>query len=775
MAGYPMDEKQKKQVLENQKEMYGSLTEEQLGIVKEYCADNMKKLKNVCYLKVKRACGDSNMDEDDLYSIAMDVLVKSVRIYDRSQGNLETLLLNNIQNKINTYIRDTKYRSKRSNVQKDEKGNPVYIPNASLDASAEDGIDLCEKVASDFNIEDELPEEAGFSSNDKVEKFLDKLGKVQRNILELLMQGYSSSEVKERLKITDREYSSAMAEIRKSKHLSLFNKKSRDRKAGMRSMEEAKVLEVMEIDTTDSYRMDKYNLISLLNKKSEGEIDCNYISQRAPFQWDTMQINKFYTRILNNQPIPEIIICETREDGDKVAYLIDGLQRLSYAEWFRENRIKIGLKGAEFSIIKYRNYLTTENGKKIVDDKGRAKYEIETFDVAGKYYRDLPEFLQRRFDDFNVNVTTFFNCTEEMIDYHIRNYNNHCGMTKSQYGITSVNNFTSKNIKLISEEHDFFKNIVKCTSKNRIKGVLEEVVARSIMTLNFLSYWKKDVMDALAVVNDKATDEHYKNFRYLLDRLYAAGCEPVKDMFTTTNAHIWFAVFNKFIGLGVGDSEFINFMEKLQSTMEAYHNEGTSDFIDRNTYEIFTKRNTKDKTTVQEKINTVYTLLIDFLQISKEETSVKENSTSDTTDPDLKLTASLLEFVKHNVYENADPDAIELYKTSLDDYAARMDEIAKQAVDKNIQAFVAVVAYAFGKEEDKNISGWLVDFTNRTNTYNEDQKVNYLYMKQDFEDYLSEDCDTTGQAQKADIITKKGRTRRLGMSQHFQEGNVRKS
>ena len=133
---------------------------------------------------------------------------------------------------------------------------------------------------------------------------------------------------------------------------------------------------------------------------------------------------------MNNEPIPEIIICETIEDEEKVAYLIDGLQRLSYAEWFKENRIKIGSKGAEFTKIKYRKYELDDNGNKVVDEKGRAKYEIDTFDVIGKYYRDLPEFLQKRFDNFNINVTTFFNCTEEIIDYHIRNYNNHVAMTK---------------------------------------------------------------------------------------------------------------------------------------------------------------------------------------------------------------------------------------------------------------------------------------------------------------------------------------------------------
>lgn len=597
-------------------------TPKQQQLIEEYCANDMRKLKRICYPKIRKACGDSNMDEDDMYSISMDVLMKGVKMYNESLGGFDNLLSSCIQRKINTYIRDTKYRLKRSNVQKDDKGNSVYIPNISLDIPAEDGIDLCERVASNFNIEDNLSEEFELSSDERVEEFLKKLGNVQRNILELLMQGYSPLEVKKCLQITDREYSSAMSEIRKNKYLSLFNKKSREsreRKAEIDGMEGTTVLEVIEIDTTDSYRMDKYSLLSLLDKKSEGEIDCNYISQRAPFQWNAMKINKFFTRILNNQPIPEIIICETKEHGDKVAYLIDGLQRLSYAEWFKENRIKIGRRGSEFPSIKYRNYILDENGNKIIDEKGRAKYEIKTFNVVGKYYRDLPEFLQKRFENFNVNVTTFFNCTEEMIGYHIRNYNNHCAMTKSQYGITNVSNFTSKNIKLISEEHDFFKDIMSCTSKNKVKGILEEVVARSIVTLNFLSDWKKEVLDTLLLVNEKATDEHYKSFRQLLDKLYLANCETVKTMFTTTNAHIWFAVFNKFTSLGVDDEQFIKFMKKFQNSLEVCKNQGVSDFIDFDTYKVFMKKNTKDKSTVQEKIDALYKMMINFLHIDIEE------------------------------------------------------------------------------------------------------------------------------------------------------------
>lgn len=683
-------------------------------ILKEYCDNEMTKLRQFCYPKICKIGGISQMDYDDLYSIALDVLRDSVERYNDSQDcQFSTFLNNNLQNKFDTYVRD-RNRSKRKC-----PGKMEYF-----DAPSEDGVDLTEKICSDFCIEDNLSEEIGFPSDDRVELFLEKLGKRQREILKLLMEGYSSLEVKEKLKITDGEYSSAMAEVRKSKHLSLFNKKSGDRKVEKYNMVAENVLAVMEIDTTDSYRMDKKTMLSLLIEKSEGEIDCNYISQRAPFQWDTAQVNKFFTRILNNQPIPEIIICETKEDGAKVAYLIDGLQRLSYAEWFKENRIKIGAKGAEFSTIKYRDYVMKEDGSKEIDDKGRVKYEIKTFDVVGKYYRDLPEFLQRRFDEFNVNVTTFFNCTEEMIDYHIRNYNNHCGMTKSQYGITNVNNFTSRNIKLISEEHDFFKDIVKCTSKNRVKGALEEIVARSLITLNFQDDWKKDVMDVLAVVNENAKDEHYKYFRALLDRLYAAGCDSIKNMFTTTNAHVWFMVFSKFMKLGVDDSEFIKFMERFQDSIESYKDEEASDFIDANTYEVFTRRNTRDKSTVQDKINVAHELMLDFLQINKDEKTEMEDSDS------------AYDFVRENVNTDIALEDVELYELSLEDYTVEVDENAKQIMDKHIQSFVAVVAYAFQKEMDDAMPGWLVEYMNKNIVYTDNQKENYLHMKDDFENYL---------------------------------------
>lgn len=204
---------------DKQKEIYSSFTDEQLKIINEYCRDNMKKLKKVCYKRIRDICGDSNMDEDDLFSVAMDVLIKSVKKYDESQGSLDTFLQKNIYKKSNTYLRDTKYVSKRSNVQKDEDGKCTYIPNTPLDVPNDDGINLAEKVASDFKIEDNLSEEIGFSSDDTenwhpvVKDYLNGLSPLQRKIILMLSRNKDRDEICKTLNITYNHYENSLKRI----------------------------------------------------------------------------------------------------------------------------------------------------------------------------------------------------------------------------------------------------------------------------------------------------------------------------------------------------------------------------------------------------------------------------------------------------------------------------------------------------------------------------------------------------------------------------------
>ena len=143
---------------------YSEMTEEQLAIINEYCENDMKKLKQICYT-VWGKKGLPNCYHDDLYDDAMNALSESVMTFNQNgKASFKTYLTNNIRMSYGQWYRDNFLRAKRNNLELDEKGNikkdenenPIIIPNISFDIPADDGIDLCEKVASDFNIDDEL-------------------------------------------------------------------------------------------------------------------------------------------------------------------------------------------------------------------------------------------------------------------------------------------------------------------------------------------------------------------------------------------------------------------------------------------------------------------------------------------------------------------------------------------------------------------------------------------------------------------------------------------
>lgn len=705
-------------------------------ILEEYCGNEMARLKQICSPIIYRK-GIPQMEEDDLYSAAQETLLDSVERYDASQNcTFKTFLVGNIRRTFYDWTRD-RQRGKRCNRKrdengrpvKDEKGHPIIIPDISLDMFIEDGVDLAEKVASDFDMEEVLSEKLCFDSDERVKQFLQSLSELQRQIVEMKMEGIPVSRITEQLQITKREYDDAMQSVRENRLVTLFNKNAgkQQRKQGDGQMKQNFIIGeedfVMELDTTDNHRVDARSLESLLKEKMEGELDCNYISQRAPFQWSEEQVNKFYSRLLNNQPIPEIVVCETVENGEKISYLVEGLQRMSYAEEFKENRLPVKAKGAEFTKVKYKKYEYDEEGKKVLDENGRAKFSIDVFNITNKYYKELPEFLQNRFNNFNITVTRYFNCSYEIIDYHIRNYNNHQGMTKSHYGITSVSNHTSRNIKELSQRHPFFLNHVKCTNKSRKKGALEELVARSIMTTFFLEDWKKELIDTLKYIDKNALDEQFIHFTENLDRLAKAADKSVQDLFNTTNAHIWLAVFDKFTRLKLEDNRFIEFMYAFKESLHGKKINGRS-------YDSVNTRNTKDKSSVKNKIGVLLDLMLDYLQIEKE---IFE---SEQRKPDFNEAAFALELIKENVEEDSSSEDVELYKLSLEDYTVEIDEETKQAVDKNAPAFVALVAYAFSKDIDNEIPGWLVDLTNRKTICNQNQKELFLHIKQDFMEYL---------------------------------------
>ncbi len=702
--------------------------------IEELYANNQSKLKQICNKEMMRFGGISQKDYDCFYSRAgLEIsIAKAHELFDSSKGKTPLEFFVSIIKRSTWKEMTDRNRGKRQNFAEieevDEEGNITkrkqFIPTISIDTpiDEENGMTIKDTLQSDFDMDKALSNDIKEYQDESVQLFLDNLSIIQRQIIEMKMEERSVSEIKQKLEISDKEYNDAMSAIKENRLISLFNKNSKNKQRKLEDipMEEKVIINdddlIMDIDTTDNHRVDTVTLDSLLDDKGSGELDCNYISQRDPFQWSDEQVNKYLSRILNNQPIPEIVVCETVEAGEKVSYLVEGLQRLSYAEAFKNNRIPIKAKGAEFTKIKYKKYVYDENGNKVKDENGRAEFTIDVFDIVNKYYKDLPEFLQKRFDKYNITVTRFFNCTYQMIDYHIRNYNNHEGMTRSHYGITSVSNKVSTNIKGLSKKHPFFMNNVKCSNKSRKRGALEEMVARSIMATFFIEDWKRECIDAFKFVDQNMTEEQLNKFTENVTRLSKVADRNVKELFTTTNTHVWLAVFNVFSNLGIEDKKFIDFMKYFESNLKDKP-------INGRTYNGVNKRNTKDKITVKNKINVLVDLMMDYLHIDE----IEENQYQDVTE----FIADVLDVDIDTIAEDMDTyneDLDLLFKKHVWNESELLD-------DENRPSLLAIVVYSY--VNDVKIDDWFAQYAKRNKCY-QDQKVNYLHMKNDLNKYQEE-------------------------------------
>lgn len=586
-------------------------------VINLYYENDARKLRKIVDKILKSYPNIYLKDYDEFYSVANDVFADLVKKdgFDKDEGSFEGYLYVALRNAISDEYK-TMTRQKRKHHVLNEYGELVPVDDISMDEEIDDsdGGSLHDVIASDYSLDKELIK-AGVIKDENVEKYLKSLPKDVREVIELKMDGLSVEEIRDKLGISEKVYNRYIKTAQQNENIILFNKKKRN--GGHKKMVTEKIatddMDMMDLDTTDSYRMDKLPLSILLESINEGDINRKYILQRKMLQWPPEMVNRYLTRVLNNQPIPEIVLCEQRiRDVLKVRWLIDGLQRLSYAEAFKENRIAIGKNGAEFSKIQYIEYAYDDNGNPKLDEMGVAKYEVKVFDVVGKKYKDLPDFLKKRFNNYNVNVTTFFNCTDEQIAYHLRNYNNHQAMTKAQYGIAKIDGKTARSLKSISDNHEFFRDYGKFESKKKKDGSLERTVAECIMSINYIEDWKRNPEPLFQYLNDNATENDYAVLESYLDRLCCVIDKDVKNMFNTTNSPVLLAVFDKFTKLDIDDRKFVEFLKEFNETLHVKE-------IDGSAYDDI-PRSSKDKSVVKRKIELMEMLMLEFLGIEMEET-----------------------------------------------------------------------------------------------------------------------------------------------------------
>ena len=687
---------------------YSSMTEEQITIINEYCENDMKKLKQICYT-VWGNKGLPTCYYDDLYDDAMNVLSESVITFNPDENTqFKTYLISNIHKSYKDWFRDTHLRAKRNNleldkngkIKKDEKGNPIIIPSISFDAPVDEGIDLREKIASDFNIEDDLEIKEGCSENTIT--YLNALSPTQKEIANLIMIGYEFSDIKEKLQLSDKQFDSHLKYMRCDKYSSILKREY----TNTYNETETEEKPMNNNQTFEKSKIERYSISSIIKKMNNRTLRYDHPLQRESDQHSTKMKSNLMSDILQGNPIPALVFAEQIINGISIIWNLDGKQRSTNAKEFSEDKFKIS-KNVRRGIIQYQAIIKDENGEIVPDENGFPQAEWREFDIRNKRFSQLPVELQEKFMDYCFDVTLYLNCSNEDIAYHMERYNEGKQMVSSQKGIIKLGEEYARMIKGISAMPFFKENGFNYTqSKN---GTIDRVCIESIMATEFLDDWKKTPEEMAEFLKQNATEEHFDNLEDTVERLEKVVTSDIAEMFDANDTFIYFSVFARFKKLGLDDGKFVEFMTEY---VQSLHNMMKETEIDSETGK---KKSTKDKIVVVDKINMVENLMNEFLHINKE----------DLDD------VSVLDFVKENVNPDITADDIADYEQFYeDDVKIEVDNSSKLLDDNNVNSMLALIAYVMNSNIKINVfKEWLINFFEENNTYNVDQKSNYIFMR----------------------------------------------
>lgn len=500
----------------------------------------------------------------------------------------------------------------------------------------------------------------------------------------------------------------------------------------------------------DKVKRDQMMLGTLLNQFKRGQINKNHPLQRKPDQWSDEAKSGLAATIIKGEDIDSIKICEQIVSSTEfILWLIDGLQRLTVLESFKNNAFEIK-KSLEMPIMYYQG----------VDKNG--KVGIIEYDLREKRYRDLPDELKEKFDSYAVDIVKHLDCTDEEIAYHIARYNRQTSMNVNQKNILSAWKIAPEIKKLVSNR--FFADCGNYNPKEDTKEVFNRIVCESIMTMFHLDNWKKAAKQISLYLNDNATNEEFEIFESELNRLYKIiNQDTVGQLFNSKNSFIWFAAFHKFTEFGIEDIRFADFLEEFQRTLHSkifteYENE-SFDTYDAN-------KGTKDKKVVNAKLDMIEQLMKEYLHITditedknettynKEEThsevseniietennieSSDNNVTNDNeSEQNTGCDDEILSFVKENISSELTTEDVELYADCVEDCFDKYEISITSPLYKNCYvALIALMTYAANKDKDEEFEEWIQNYKDRTN-FSPSQKINYTYMKRSFDDYLA--------------------------------------
>lgn len=467
----------------------------------------------------------------------------------------------------------------------------------------------------------------------------------------------------------------------------------------------------------DEYRIEPLSVGQYLDGINNEDTKIDQAVQRS-FCWNKEMMNSLiYSALSRKIYIPNLILAEEkREDGTKQTYVVDGGQRTESLYQFKYCGYKI-TNNLRTYMIPYRKKKIDGNGNILRDEYGNIQYEMDEFDIRRKTYDDLPDELKNKFDGCPLTTVVYQDCTTEQTSELVMLYNNHVGMNVSQKSLTYVGKYADE-IKRIKDTSRFLMDCTVLTENEKRKGIWERVISESVMAVYHFEYWKKVPKDMCSYLNQHSSKEEYKNIESYFNRLipYSDKLKNTKtaELFTSKNLFVWMKIFDKFSRLHIPDDNFGEFLKAFTKNLKFKEVNGEDwDSIDNN-------RHTKDKSLVVKKVNYLETLMNGFFHGEFEEMN------------------QLVSFIAENLKMDADDvqSDIDFYEESLEKLKDDTIKDGSKLLDQeNHYSLLAMMVYSY--QEDKDLEEWMTQYAVKNESYLTDQKKNFLYMKEDFEKYYS--------------------------------------
>lgn len=507
-------------------------------------------------------------------------------------------------------------------------------------------------------------------------------------------------------------------------------------------------------------RTEKVTMCSYLNDIKDGDISRDQDVQRQ-FCSDNSFINGIGVTILTGDYLPSIILGEVpqKDYGVVQQYVIDGNQRTTALIMIRYANYRF-TSSTEDSVISYQDKKRDENGVVIIDSEGNIEWELKEFDIKNKTYKDFPVPLQKMFDSYQVETVIHQDCNMKDLSKLVRRYNNHRSMNTSQRSLTYLDTFARK-AKTISVE-GFFKNSIDYSENQSKKGLYERIVCESVMSVFHLDNWKASPKQMSIFLNEHGTTEEFDIISEYAKRLEIVCGDRYQKVFVPKDIAVWFAAFDNFTKYGLEDKYFTEFIDEFTRKMMDMD-------IDGETWNNCTKkRNTKDKKTMNVKTHILSKCIEDYFGISntvigkKEmincENNDKKSLVNDELNHDViaenkenlnrkaginidksmiylekKEDKDILSFLRECVDENISEDDVKDYIDDLEILTLDVNNKSRLLSYENRKSLLAIIAYSY--KRDVQIDEWFIDYFDRMNCYDSDQKKNYLNMRNSFITY----------------------------------------